>query len=329
MREMTMKKAISNTGRFLAPIALLMWLAATAFAAAPGITGGTTAGTATFNLTAQQAFLNQPDGEAVYSWGYGCNGTPAGFAPALPNQVCNSMQVPGPTLIVHENDVVTVNLLNGLPPAAGNTSILFPGFNVCAATLNTSTGACTGTPTGVTGLLTQEAAPGSSVTYTFTASAPGTHAYYSGTQGDLQVEMGLYGAVIVLPASVPANCNAGYHALNVTAQGTGSLAHPGVQETDFRLAHAAYDHPASCYDREYLFQWAEMDSRIHRQAQAQVAARANCAAGAPGCSLDVQTEPYHPAYFLINGRSMPPHGPQLCRRVSAPALQRQPAHASG
>ena len=76
MREMTMKKAISNTGRFLAPIALLMWLAATAFAAAPGITGPT------FNLTAQQAYLNQPDGEAVYSWGYGCNGDPAGFLPA-------------------------------------------------------------------------------------------------------------------------------------------------------------------------------------------------------------------------------------------------------
>ena len=48
-----------------------------------------------------------------------------------------------------------------------------------------------------------------------------------------------------------------------------------------------------------------MDTRIHRQAQAQVAARANCTAGAIGCSLDVQTEPYHPAYFLINGRSMP------------------------
>jgi len=27
--------------------------------------------------------------------------------------------------------------------------------------------------------------------------------------------------------------------------------------------------------------------------------------GNPGCSLDIQTEPYHPAYFLINGRSMP------------------------
>ena len=51
-------------------------LAAAAHAAAPGITGPT------FNLTAQPAYLNQPDGNAVYSWGYGCNGTPAGFRPA-------------------------------------------------------------------------------------------------------------------------------------------------------------------------------------------------------------------------------------------------------
>jgi FtsP/CotA-like multicopper oxidase with cupredoxin domain len=280
-----MKKAISNTGRFLAPIALLMWLAATAFAAVPGITGPT------FNLTAQQAYLNQPDGEAVYSWGYGCNGVPTGFLPAAikdpagATPTCQTMQVPGPTLIVKEGDTVTVNLLNGLPTAAGNTSILFPGFTV------TATG-------GVTGLLTQEAAPSGTVTYKFTASAPGTHAYYSGTQGDLQIEMGLYGAVIVLPATVPANCTTGYHAANLAAE-----AH--WVETDFRLSQAAYDHPASCYDREYLFQWAEMDTRIHRQALAQVAARVGCTAGAPGCSLDVQTEPYHPAYFLINGRSMP------------------------
>jgi hypothetical protein len=279
MRETTMKRAILKSGRLLAPMALVMWLAATAFAAAPGITGPT------FNLTAQQAYLNQPDGEAVYSWGYGCNGTPTGFAPTLPNQTCPTMQVPGPTMIVTEGQSVTVHLLNGLPTAAGNTSILFPGFTV------TATG-------GVTGLLTNEAAPGGTVTYTFTASSPGTHPYYSGTQGDLQVEMGLYGAIIVLPSTIPANCNSGYHALNATARG----AHG---ETDFRLAHAAYDHPGSCYDREYLFQWAEMDTRIHRQALAQVTALVGCTAGAPGCSLNVQTEPYHPAYFLINGRSMP------------------------
>jgi FtsP/CotA-like multicopper oxidase with cupredoxin domain len=275
-----MKRAILNSGRLLASMTLLMCLAATAAsAAAPGITGPT------FNLTAQTAFINQPDGEAVYSWGYGCNGSPSGFVPSLPGQTCPTMQVPGPTLIVTEGATVTVNLTNNLPTAAGNTSILFPGFTV------TATG-------GVTGLLAQEAAPSGTVTYSFVAAAPGTHAYYSGTQGDLQIEMGLYGAVIVLPATVPANCTTGYHALNVTAQGTWG-------ESDFRLSQAAYDHPGTCYDREYLFQWAEMDARIHKEALAQVTALTGCAAGAAGCSLDVQTEPYHPAYFLINGRSMP------------------------
>jgi len=274
-----MKRAILKSIRFLAPLTLLMGFAGTASAAAPGITGPT------FNLTAQPAYINQPDGEAVYSWGYGCNGSPAGFAPTLPNQTCPTMQVPGPTLIVNEGATVTVTLTNNLPAPAGNTSILFPGFAV------TTSG-------GVTGLLAQEAAPGGTVTYTFTASAPGTHAYYSGTQGDLQIEMGLYGAVVVLPATVPANCNAGYHNLI-------GLARSNTGETDFRLSQAAYDHPGTCYDREYLFQWAEMDPRIHKQAQAQVAALTGCTAGAVGCSLDVQTEPYHPAYFLINGRSMP------------------------
>jgi FtsP/CotA-like multicopper oxidase with cupredoxin domain len=277
----------SNTQLLKATLAALATLA-TAHAAAPGITGPT------FNLTAQAAFLSQPDGQAVYSWGYGCASAPAGYAPAAITGFCNTMQVPGPTLIVTEGQTVTVNLVNNLPAAAGNTSILFPGFNV------TATG-------GVTGLLTQEAAPSTSatctagstcVTYTFAASSPGTRAYYSGTQGDLQVEMGLYGAIIVLPASVPANCTSGLAAANLAAE-----AHWG--ETDFRLAAAAYDHSRTCYDREYLFQFSEMDPKIHRLAEEQVARAGTCTAGSPGCSLNVPTEPYHPGYFLINGRSMP------------------------
>jgi hypothetical protein len=287
MRAMNMKNATFTTQLFLALVVATLFLAPTAFAAAPGITGPT------FALTAQPAYLNQPDGEAVYSWGYGCNGTPTGFAPTLPGQNCPSMQVPGPTLIVTEGASVSVTLTNQLPTAAGNTSILFPGFTLSSTAC--STGA-------VQGLLTCEAVPGGSVTYTFTASAPGTHPYYSGTQGDLQIEMGMYGAVIVLPSAVPANCESGYHSLNTTARGAHS-------ETDFRLAHAAYDHPGSCYDREYLFQWAEMDSRIHRQALAQVSATLASgvctSASNAACRLNVQTEPYHPAYFLINGRSMP------------------------
>src|SRR5712664_1911500 len=232
---------------------------APARAAAPGITTNTaTAGS--FTLTAQEAYLNQPDGNQVYAWGYGCsaNSTPA-FRPTLPNQTCPSMQVPGPTLIVTEGQTVSVTLTNNLPTPAGNTSILFPDFSV-------TTSCSAATPSGVQGLLTCEAAPAGQVTYTFTATTPGTHAYYSGTQGDLQIEMGLYGALIVLPANVPTVCNTGVHLTNRQAQGAASAAHLRVPETDFRLAHAAYDHPGSCYDREYLFQFAEMDLNIHRTA---------------------------------------------------------------
>ena len=280
MRPINMKFAFLKTRLLLVALAAVGSLTATAHAAAPGITGPT------FNLIAEPAYLSQPDGQSIYSWGYGCNGTPSGFAPAaIVSTFCNAMQVPGPTLIVKEGQTVSVTLTNGLPTPAGNTSILFPGFQV------TSSG-------GVAGLLTQEAAPGSTVTYTFTATSPGTRAYYSGTQGDLQVEMGLYGAIIVLPSSVPTDCTSGIHSSNTAAQTYWG-------EQDFRLAAAAYDHAKTCYDREYMFQFSEMDPRIHSQALAQVTARGNCTAGAAGCSLQVPTEPYHPAYFLINGRSMP------------------------
>jgi FtsP/CotA-like multicopper oxidase with cupredoxin domain len=99
-------------------------LTATAYAAAPGITGP--------DLQPDGATrLPHPAGRAaVYSWGYGCNGAPSGFAPRrLPTRTA-TMQVPGPTLIVTEGQTVTVTLTNNLPTAAGNTSILFPGFNV-------------------------------------------------------------------------------------------------------------------------------------------------------------------------------------------------------
>jgi FtsP/CotA-like multicopper oxidase with cupredoxin domain len=264
-------------------------------AAAPGIKGPT------FNLVASPGFITQPDGQAIYSWGYGCTGSTPTFAPSsiTTTAFCNNMQIPGPTLVVTEGQTVTVTLTNKLPTAAGSTSILFPGFNVCVGALtgasNTSAGTCAPiTNNGAAGLLTQEAAPSQSVTYSFYAGAPGTRAYYSGTQGDLQVEMGLYGAIIVLPSNVPANCTAGLPATN---PGGNAKARGQWGENDFRLAAAAYDNANTCYDREYLFQFSEMDPSIHYAALAQVQAKAT--------TLEVPTEPYHPAYFMINGRSMP------------------------
>ncbi|MEB0014969.1 multicopper oxidase domain-containing protein, partial [Glaciimonas sp. Cout2] len=46
------------------------------------------------------------------------------------------------------------------------------------------------------------AAPGASTSYTFTASRPGTYLYEAGLvpNGQHQVAMGLYGALIVRPA---------------------------------------------------------------------------------------------------------------------------------
>lgn len=272
-------------GLVFAALALWALHAAPAAAAVPGITGPT------FTLVASADTVSQPDGAAIYAWGYGCDGAPAGYAPFAPptGTSCPAMQLPGPTLIVHEGDVVTVRLRNGLPPAAGPTSIVFPGFQVTASG-------------GAPGLLAQEAPPGGTVTYTFTATSPGTRAYYSGTQGDLQIEMGLYGAVVVLPtrppAGLPASCVKG----------------------PYSHAALAYDHKDACYDREYLFQLSEMDSRIHEAALAQVLA---CPTG-PCPRVAVATEPYRPNYFLINGRSMP----DLMDTNYAPGYPRQPYNAN-
>ncbi len=273
-----------KTRRLLPLMMAVASLTATAHAAAPGITGPQ------FNLSAAPAYLTQPDGQSLYSWGYGCSSAPSGFAPAaMSGGFCNSMQVPGPTLIVDQGATVTVTLTNNLPAPAGNTSILFPGFQVA-------------TSGGVPGLVTQEAANGGTVTYTFTATTPGTRGYYSGTQSDLQIEMGLFGAIIVLPSTTTTQaCTTG---LPLAAPGNNAAAQANWGENDFRLAKAAYDNPKTCYDREYLFQFSEMDPAIHQQAQEQVQLCSGPNAPSP-CTLHVPTEPYRPAYFMINGRSMP------------------------
>ncbi len=263
----TKKRNVATRFLRVAVVAVALLLAVTAHAAVPGITG------TSFSLTAQASYLSQPDGVNVYSWGYGCaSGHTPAFLPFPGN--CPTMQVPGPTVIVTEGSTFTVTLINGLPAAAGHTSILFPGLQLIS------------TSGGTAGLMTQEAAPGDpvGVTYTLKATTPGTRAYYSGTQPDLQIEMGLYGAVVVLPAHPPTNC---------AAFGSDTQL---LGKTDYRLAPSAYDHPSTCYDREYLFQFAEIDPRIHRQAEAQASGSG---------PMKIVTEPYHPNYFLINGRSMP------------------------
>jgi hypothetical protein len=117
--------------------------------------------------------------------------------------------------------------------------------------------------------------------------------------------MGLYGALIVLPANVPASCH------------RRALA---PDEQNFSLAGAAYDHPSTCYDREYLFQLSEMDARIHAQALAQVQA----CVGTSCPAIVVHSEPYRPNYYLLNGRSMP----DVMDTSYAPGYLHQPYNAN-
>src|SRR5882762_8760169 len=289
MNHMNVKTRSVIARLVVVTVAMALLFAGETQAAVPGITSTGTSGA--FNLDAAQGYITQPDGAAIYSWGYGCaaNSTPT-FVPYTTGAFCPAMQIPGPTLIVTENVQFTVTLTNHLPAGVGNTSILFPGLQLVSVS------------GGVPGLLTQEAIPnGAAVTYTLVAHTPGTHAYYSGTQEDLQIEMGLYGAVVVKPAHPPGACPE-------LGGDIAQLLGRGNPEHEYRLAPSAYDHAATCYDREYLTQWMELDARIHRQAETQLQAIASCPASSSNpcpTTLDVRTEPYHPAYFLINVRSMP------------------------
>lgn len=184
----------SMTLPFIA-LALLIVFSGQAHAVIDGVNG------TQFTLTAKAGNISTPDGDSILTWGYALND--------------GLMQYPGPTLIVDQGDTVTVTLNNTLSKPV---SIVFPGQSAVNAS------------GGTAGLLTQESTSATDVvTYTFTANRAGTYMYHSGTQPDLQIEMGLVGALIVRP----------------------------------NAANQAYGHADTAYDQEYLFLLTEMDPQIH------------------------------------------------------------------
>jgi FtsP/CotA-like multicopper oxidase with cupredoxin domain len=134
-----------------------------------------------FNLIAGTGTITTGDGNSVYMWLFGVQGS--------------TPQYPGPTMIVNQGDNVTINLKNTLPVP---TSLVVDGISVAAS------------GTALPGLLTGEVPADNGVTtvaYTFTASQPGTYVYHSGSNPPLQVEMGLLGAIIVRPTGYNATTN--------------------------------------------------------------------------------------------------------------------------
>lgn len=184
----------------------------------------------TIDLWATTGRISTPDGHSVLIWGFaGAPGRPA--------------QLPGPTIVVRQGDTVTVNLENTLGEAV---SLFFPGQEGVRVVGEEGSRPVRPEYDGARRLLSlvdSAAPPGdpegrpARITYRFIARNPGTYLYESGTNPHKQVQMGLYGALVVLPRDYQPDRPGGK-----TAYGRGT-------DTE--------------YDREYLLVVAEIDPVLH------------------------------------------------------------------
>jgi hypothetical protein len=220
-------------------------------AATPGEGIECAAGNGTFALTTSSGRIAMPDGNTMFSWGYGT--------------AERSFQLPGPVLCVNEGQHVTVTLTNSYKN--DDTSLVFPGQSgvladgVPSLPLADSSGR-------VTSLAPIAARNGGTVTYEFDATRPGTFLYESGTDVDKQVQMGLFGAIIVYP-----KCHA-------------------VTPSNPTPCDQAYDDPRTSFEhnREFLHILSEVDPDVHLAVE---------------LNKPVDWSTYSPKYFLLNGRSAP------------------------
>ncbi len=210
---------------------------------------------------------------------------PATTASAV--SIPNVLATAGDTLVIHlENNLpATVAPVYVAPPAtvapgvfSEPVSIVIPGQK--SALVPTWTDGTSGNRTSLAQRVrsfTRETPPqnATAVDYTFGPLKPGTFLVESGTHPAVQVQMGLYGVLRVVPATA-----------------------------DKR----AYDDPTSAYDNEATLLLSEIDPVLH----AAVAAGSYGAAPAPPTPTSppallpdgwlTSTIGYHPRYFLVNGK---------------------------
>ena len=245
-----------------------------------------------WTITATDGYTSEPDGNAIYDWSYTANG---GF------------QLPGPVLCANQNDIIQVTLNNNLAVA---TSIQFPGQSAV-----TSGGLPVGPVTDISGnllSLVPEAAAGGTVDYSFTAASAGTYVYQSGSDPQLQVQMGLFGALVVYPNVVPIT-GADVKAIEVDGGPTGVTTNGALGMSDGEADAAALEascayaipgtttcDPSAIYeaDRENILMLSEVDPGLHSFMELNKGNAAKLTWNAyPGA--------YEAHYFMINGRSMP------------------------
>ncbi|WP_088282214.1 multicopper oxidase domain-containing protein [Kineosporia sp. A_224] len=245
-------RVISRVGGAVLAGAVVALMAATP-PAAQAVTDGvecetptSASGTAeSYMLTAKSGYVFTPDGNSIFMWGY------AGST--------GSFQLPGPTLCVTAGRTVSVTLKNTLPDPV---SIVFPGQQQVTADGQADAANLAASPPT---LAKPAARTSGTVTYTFVPDKPGTYLYESGTDQRKQVQMGLFGGLVVRPANYA---------------------------TGGADAHSAYGTAATRFGegQEYLHILSEVDPAVH------LAVEKNRVVNWAG---------YRPRYFMINGRSMP------------------------
>lgn len=166
--------------------------------------GVSNAAPVTYNLTADDVTITMPDGAPVLMWGFGLTGS-------------GTVGAPGPVLQANEGDDLTINLTNNLPEPV---TIVIHGQRIVSPT-----------PVMVGGRVMSFVPESGS--FTFPGLKAGTYLYESGTNPAKQVQMGLYGLLIVRPAT------------------------PGQ----------AYNDPVSAYDREQALLFSDIDPLLHEAVQ--------------------------------------------------------------
>jgi FtsP/CotA-like multicopper oxidase with cupredoxin domain len=213
-----------------------------------------------FNFATTDGYINLPDGNTVYMWGFALDVDADGDGRP-------DFQHPGPNLCVAQASAVTINLRNTLPEAV---SIIFPGQSNVLADGNPAQ------PQPAQNSLAQVAgANGGTITYSFVADQPGTFLYESGTNLQKQVQMGLFGSLVVRPS---AGANFVYNSVRP------------VNPTRFNQ------------NDEYMMLLSEIDPDLHAAVERAVA---DAAAGGPYDANPYPITDYHPRYWLINGRAFP------------------------
>ncbi len=232
-----------------APMAQAKPAAATA-APTVGVVCTTNAGThPTFTLETTTGHIILGDGNTMFMWGY--------------SEVGQPFQHPSPVLCVNQGATVTVILHNNL---AEPVSIMFPGQdNVLANGLAVQPQFDSGG--SLTSLTNTAAANGGSITYSFTATHPGSFLYESGTDPRKQVGMGLFGGMIVRPALGADYAN---------------------NRSDSRFTTVSNTNTG--WSEEFLVLLSEIDPYQHQAVEL-------------GLPYDINT--YHVRYWLLNGRGFP------------------------